>query len=220
MLIKSVVHNTKDKEDVPCSFLGPKPEKWNGTAVLWLSGKGEAAVDSPEVKKLVDAGSAVACPTLYLPDDKEQPMNPVKSKDATRKEWQWAACYTYGYNPSLVAHRVHDAMTVLSMMRNHPKHQSKKFLIVGGEGAGVVAAATAGLAKDSLNGAVIDTEGFRFASLNDQWHPMFIPGAVKYGDVPGLLSLSAALKPVVLGEAGGAQGGAAALADAAGTLAQ
>ena len=223
MLVKSVVHNSRDKEDVPCTFIGPKPEKWNGTAVLWLSDKGIGSLggDTPsaEARKLLDAGVAIACPTLYLPDAREQPMNPVKSKDETRHEWQWSACYTYGYNPSLVAHRVHDAMTVLAMMRNHPKHKPAKVLIVGGDGAGVVAAAAASVARGSLDGAVIDTEGFRFASLNDQWNPMFVPGAVKYGDVTGLLSTCASLKPVVLGEKGTA-GGADALAAAVLTAAK
>ncbi|MDB6073417.1 MAG: hypothetical protein JWO89_1057, partial [Verrucomicrobiaceae bacterium] len=225
IFVKSIVHNSHDKEDVPCAFIGPKPEKWNGTAVLWLSNKGieslggEAGPPSAEVKKLIDAGVAIVCPTLYLPDAKEQPMNVPKSKDATRREWQWAACYTYGYNPSLVAHRVHDAMTVLAMIRNHPKHKPTKVLVVGGDGAGVIAAATASVAKSSLDGAVVDTEGFRFASLNDQWNPMFVPGAVKYGDVPGLLSTSASLKTVVLGEKE-AKGGADAIAAALGTLAK
>ena len=108
---------------------------------------------------------------------------------------------------------------VLAMIRNHPKHKPSKVLIVGGDGAGVVAAATASVAKASLNGAVVDTEGFRFASLNDQWNPMFVPGAVKYGDVPGLLASAGSLKPVVLGEKGTA-GGVDALAAATLKLAQ
>ena len=75
------------------------------------------------------------------------------------------------------------------------------------------AAAAAAMMKETLAGAVIDTEGFRFASLNDQWHPMFVPGAVKYGDVPGLIKLCAPLNPTVLGEAG-ANGGTATVAAA------
>ena len=220
MIVKSTVHNHRDKEDVPCAFIGPKPDKWNGTAVLWLSGKGaQGVVDAPsaEIKKLLDAGTAIACPTLYLEGATQQPMNPVKSKDETHRDWQWAACYTYGYNPTLVAHRVHDAMTVLAMMRNHPHHKPGKVIIAGGDGAGIVAALTAALAGENVQGAVIDSEGFRFASLNDQWHPMFVPGAVKYGDVPGVLLLCAPLKPVVLGE-NGKTGGAAAVAAALGTL--
>ena len=64
---------------------------------------------------------------------------------------------------------------------------------------GVVAAVAAVAMKGALAGAVIDTDGFHFASVADQWDPLFVPGAVKYGDVPGLLSLAASLKPTVLG---------------------
>ncbi len=39
---------------------------------------------------------------------------------------------------------------------------------------------------------------------------MFVPGAVKYGELPGLLKASGPLKPVVLGEAG-VKGGADAI---------
>ena len=49
---------------------------------------------------------------------------------------------------------------------------------------------------------MFDTQGFRFASLNDQWDPLFVPGAVKYGDVPGLIGICGPLMPVVLGENG------------------
>ena len=37
----------------------------------------------------------------------------------------------------------------------------------------------------------IDTEGFRFEMLNDWSHVNFLPGAIKYGDLPTLLALSA-----------------------------
>jgi hypothetical protein len=39
--------------------------------------------------------------------------------------------------------------------------------------------------------AIVDTKGFRFAGLDSYLHPDFLPGAVKYGDLPGLLALSA-----------------------------
>ena len=225
VLVKGTVHQAKDNEDVPCTFIGPKPDKWNGTAVLWLSSKGidslggEAGPPSAAAKKLMDAGIAIACPTLYLPGATEQPMNPVKSKDASRNDWQWAACYTYGYNPSLLAHRVHDAMTVAAMMLHHPKHHLQKLILAGSDGAGAIAAAAAVVMKDKgLNSAAFDTEGFRFVSLTDQWHPMFVPGAVKYGDVPGLLTACAPLKSLVLGEK--EQGGADKVADSVLKLAQ
>src|SRR3954463_8162350 len=115
---------------------------------------------SAAAQKLLDAGVTIACPTLYLPDAKEQPMNPVKSKDAQRNEWQWAACYTYGYNPSLVVHRVHDAMSVAASLAGDAALKSSRIIVVGSDGAGVVAAAAAAQMKTVVRGAVIDTAGF------------------------------------------------------------
>jgi hypothetical protein len=210
--------NTKHAEIIPYVYVEPVGDKWNGTVALWLTNRGiddlkSGDGPSPAAKKLLDAGVAIACPTPYLPDAKEQPMNLPKSKDPKRNEWQWAACYTYGYNPSLVAHRVHDAMAAVAAIREATKAKPAKIVVVGSGGAGVIAAATAALSKDAVAGMVVDTQGFRFASLDDQWNPMFVPGAVKYGDVPGLLKACAPLKPVVLGE-NGATGGVDAVAAA------
>jgi len=38
--------------------------------------------------------------------------------------------------------------------------------------------------------AIIDTGGFRFADLKTHRAANFLPGAVKYGDIPGLISLA------------------------------
>ena len=51
-----------------------------------------------------------------------------------------------------------------------------------------------------LNAAAIDTAGFRFADLDDWKHADFLPGAIKYGDVPTLLALSAPNKLWIGGE--------------------
>jgi hypothetical protein len=217
-LYKGTVRDTKNNEEVSYSFVRPPEEKWNGTIALWLNNRGldsltTAGAPNAAARKLLDAGIAIAVPDLYLADAKEQPMNVPKSKDPQRNDWQWAACYTYGYNPSLVAHRVHDAMSSVVAIHKAASDKPIKIIVAGTDGAGVVAAVAAALLKDKLAGAVIDTEGFRFASLNDQWHPLFVPGAVKYGDVPALITLCQPLNPTVLGE-NGAKGGADAVAAA------
>jgi hypothetical protein len=217
-LFEGSVRDTRNNQEVSYAYLRPPEEKWNGTVALWLNNRGLESVatengPSAAAQKLLDAGIAIAVPNLYLASAKEQPLNPPKSKDPQRNDWQWAACYTYGYNPSLVAHRVHDVMTSVVALRKAAETRPVSIIVAASDGAGVVAAAAVALLKDKVAGAVIDTEGFRFASLNDQWHPLFVPGAVKYGDVPGLLALCAPLKPTVLGEKG-AKGGADAVAAA------
>ena len=52
-----------------------------------------------------------------------------------------------------------------------------------------------GAARAQAGGAVhraaIDTSGFRFASLDNIASPQFLPGGAKYGDLLGILALSA-----------------------------
>ncbi len=48
--------------------------------------------------------------------------------------------------------------------------------------------------------AVIDTAGFRFVELKSWKDPQFLPGAVRYGDLPGLLALNAPEALCILGE--------------------
>lgn len=211
-LHRGTIRDTRHKTEVAFEFVRPPEDKWNGTVALWLGRRGLEALTagdgpSPAAQKLLDAGIAVACPKLYLTDATTQPLNTPRARDATnRNGWQWASAYTYGYNPTLLAHRVHDVMTSMAALRKDGTGRTAKVLLVGTEGAGAVAAAAGALLPDQFTGAVIDTEGFRFASINESSDPMFVPGAVKYGDVPALLRLCAPLKPVVLGE-GGAKGG-------------
>lgn len=109
---------------------------------------------------------------------------------------------------------MHDAMATIATVRDHPDLKSAEIVVVGSQEAATVAAITAATFSSHLTGAVIDTAGFRFASLTDQWHPLFVPGAVKYGDIPGLVRLADPLHPVILGE-NGVPGGAKGLAAAA-----
>ena len=64
-------------------------------------------------------------------------------------------------------------------------------LIGLGRTAGPIAAAAAFQAGDAVNKVAISTRGYRFASITQAYDPMLVPGAVKYGDVPGLLALAA-----------------------------
>ena len=47
-------------------------------------------------------------------------------------------------------------------------------------------------ARGGVDRAAIDTAGFRFANLKSVWDVNLLPGVVKYGDLPGLLSLAGA----------------------------
>lgn len=184
--------------------------------VVWLARSVPTEPDAA-MRTLLDAGIAVVVPQLYLPEAKLNPWVPVKlpkgTDEASGHHWLQSACYTYGYNPPLLVRRVHDVMTTVAALQSGASG-STRLVLVAGEGMGAVGALAAAVLPGAFQGTVIDTEGFRFAALRDRRHVDFVPGAVKYGDLPGLLSLSDATKLTVLGE-NGAPGGRAAVAQAA-----
>jgi len=181
------------------------PKQWNNTSVLWLSLKGEASILDANgdltaaARKVLAEGCSIACPTLYL---QGATKNPDVYDDGKRKmdSFNGYAGYHYGYNPSLFAERVHDALAMIAMIRDHPKHHSQRMVVVGVEGAGPIAAAAASFAPSSISKLVADTGGFRFGKLTSVWDINFIPGAAKYGDLAGILALCSATSTVVIGE--------------------
>jgi hypothetical protein len=183
-------------EKIPTTFL--YPTNWNGTAVLWLSLNGPASVltgakPTQAAQKLLDAGIAIACPSLYLEGAKESPKtgDNLRAKAGDFREFSG---YTYGYNYTLISRRVHDVMTMVVMMRNHPDKPAKKLLLAGVDGAGPVAAVSGATMPKSLQGLALDLNDFTFARIGSHWDINFVPGAVKYGDIPALLKLCAPLK--------------------------
>jgi dienelactone hydrolase len=201
-LFKDLLRYTPGGEELPTIFLHPK--KWNGHVVLWFDGAGKSALldssGSPQVaiKRLLEAGVAVASADLFgqgewLADGKPLTETPVV---ANSRE---VAAYTFGYNDTVFARRVQDMLTLASFVATD-EHAPKRLSIVGINGIGPQAAAAKAIAGAAIDDAVIDTQGFRFTSLRSYRNPNFLPGAVKYGDVPGLLSLAAPGPLLVMGE--------------------
>lgn len=189
---------TYGKETVDCTFLYPK--KWNHNVTLLLSLNGESAIlagdGSPteQSRKLLAEGVAIACPKLYMQGATKNPDVYASRKLAG---FEGYAGFHYGYNPSLFAERVHDALTVIAMIRDNARHRTEHIRVEGLDGAGIIAAAATALARDAVSELHVQTDGFRFVKLTDVWDANFLPGAVKYGDVRGILSLCAPVKMVL-----------------------
>ena len=60
--------------------------------------------------------------------------------------------------------------------------------IAGFGDAAAVALAARVAAGSGIDRTAVDTAGFRFAALTDWRHPLFMPGGVRYLDVPGLIA--------------------------------
>ena len=191
--MSGLLRNKTHSEVLPAVFCHPK--QWNGTTVLWLTGLGKAGLRAedgslrPEVERLINSGATVLGVDLF--DQGEfltagEPVTPTRRVKNPRE----AAAFTFGYNPALFACRVHDVLSVVKFVRSHER-PSKRLDVIGLEGAGPWVAAARALSGEAIDRAAIDTRGFRFGDVLDLRSPDFLPGGAKYGDLPGMLALSA-----------------------------
>ena len=204
-LAQLVLLNQKNtKQQLPAMILRPRYNDRKET-VLWLSDLGKSglveASGEPirDVKELLVAGyTVVGIDLLYqgefLVDGgriSHQPMNdrrPGKSLES-QKPWELFAGYTYGYNPPLFSSRVQDALTAIRALQSE-NNPSRVHLVGHGKEAGAIALAARLQAGNAVARTVAATEGFRFASVTEFDDPMFLPGAVRYGDLERLAQLT------------------------------
>jgi hypothetical protein len=130
----------------------------------------------------------------FLPAD----AAPAKNRKVANPR-QFAG-YTYGYNHSLFAERVHDVLTLAAYCKGHQEATPDRVHLIGVQGAGPIVAAAAALAGESVDRVAVDTAGFRFTTLVDFDDANFLPGAAKYGDLPAMLALCAPHKMWLAGE--------------------
>lgn len=195
--------NKGGREQLPTLFLHPKD--WNGQVVVWVGQNGKSdllAADgspTPAVAKLLESKfSVLAADLLYqgefTADGKpiaDQRMQGYTGGVGKGEPWTRAVAYTFGYNLPLFSLRVHDVLTLIRFVQTD-EHKAKQVHLVGlGKTAGPIAAAARVQAGEAIDKAAINADGFRFESLEKVTDPMFVPGAVKYGDVPALLALGA-----------------------------
>ena len=92
--------------------------------------------------------------------------------------------FTHGYNHSYFARRARAVFAQVVAAR----HAGHTVNVVAETGAEHVAlAACAATEKKTVNSLTLAGDEFRFADITDWRDPDFVPGAVKYGDLPGLI---------------------------------
>ncbi len=211
-MTKFLLRYPSQKEELPAIRLEPK--NWNHRTVIWVDPAGKKALFTasgtlrPSVQKLLDQGRAVIGADLigqgeFTADGKSlTKARMVQCKYAQPTEtWGRYAGYTYGYNRPLFIQRVHDLLSLVAYAGNG-KPASEHVDIVGLNGAAHWVAMARVIAGSAIDRAAIDTAGFRFANLATIDDPDFLPGGVKYNDLPGIISLSAPLPLRLTGENG------------------
>ena len=189
--MSGVLKNLRYQEAIPVVFLYPK--EWRGGSILWIDESGKnglydaAGQPRADVVRLLNRGvTVVGCDLLF---QGESLVN-QKAFDRTRRvrNPREAAAYTFGYNHSVFAQRVHDVLSVVKFLKTHDE-KSEWIGLMALEGAGHWGAVARSLLRSAVDRYAIDTNGFRFVNVDDLHHPDFLPGGAKYWDLPGFLLL-------------------------------
>ena len=186
---------------MPVSLLAPTGPA-NQIVVVLANADGPlaASAESATAAELRAAGFSVLALELPLAGAEQAPRMGGHEYGTDRD----CASFTHCYNASLFAQRASALGAAvrlggrLSFGGGGP--QSVLLLGLGGTNAALACAACALAAPGSVAGLAVDTEGFRF-STTTLYDPNFLPGAVKYGDMPTLLALTAPTPLWLAGEA-------------------
>jgi hypothetical protein len=166
--------------------IGLLPLDFEGSVVVWIHPRGKASLFQdgklvPAAKQILARKGAILAVDVFgtgeLSLDKPSAVNP-----------QYAG-YTFGYNRTLLAQRVHDILTAVASARNYDK--VKAVHLAGFEKAGPWVLLARSLCGDSVARTAADCDGFRFDKVRTTTDEMMLPGALKYGGLPALAALAA-----------------------------
>lgn len=197
--MRGVIRNNESGIDLPATLSTPREPK-RVMVIASALGKRAVADDSGRpmeiAQRLIDRGWAVLGVDLFAQGDLAPAYGPLEQMPVV-PEQRPVPSLTLGYNRSGVAHRAGDLLAALVAA----KQVAPTVCLVSLDESAPYAVAALAVAGDTADGAVIQSGGYRFAELTSWRDPQFLPGAVKYGDLPGMLALSAPRPTVVLGDA-------------------
>ncbi|WP_144986838.1 alpha/beta hydrolase family protein [Gimesia aquarii] len=187
----TLIKNKQYGESTPALFF--LPQDWNNKVVIWLHDQGKSGLleknglPTAPIQRLIDAGTAVAgIDVLYQGDFNQK--QPAPTEMPVVKNPREFAGFTLGYNHPIFSKQVHDILNVLSFAKHHESNP-QSISLVGFGFSGVRAAAACAHSPNLINHLAVGPGDFRFAEITNIRDLRLWPGAVKYGDVNGLLSL-------------------------------
>lgn len=203
ILFKDILRLEEKGEELPVVSLYPTASEWSGEVVIWVDGNGKQALYDEDgiarpVADLLNRGASVVAADLFQQGEFRGDEETLV-RQRTVANPREAAAYTYCYNDTLFVRRVHDVLTLVSFVAND-EHRPDRIVLVGKNGGGPIVALARALCREHVELAVVDTQGFRFVSVEDYRDADFLPGAIKYGDLPAILALNAPEKLVIVGE--------------------
>ncbi|QEG38827.1 alpha/beta hydrolase family protein [Roseimaritima ulvae] len=194
-MVKQVVKLKSHDESLPVVSLIPTKANRNGKTVLWIDDRGKASLMNETGKlvdraqQFIDAGTSIIAADLFGQGEFTEDGLPVAQQRVVKNPRQYAG-YTFTYNPTLLVRRVHDVMTLLAQARTG-EGKADELIVYGRGGAEPIAAAAVATSGANVKRLMLQSADFRFDAVPSYRDPYFVPGGVKYGDLPGLLALVA-----------------------------
>jgi len=150
--------------------------------VVWFDQQGKSHLFDDngtlkqEIENLVDSGFTVIAADLFLTGESSHP----DWKEGMPVDETYSG-YTFGYNKTTIAQRVHDILTVVSKFK-----AAEEVYVVGTGDAGLWTLLAGTLMEDAVDTMIVNLNGFSFANITETSDPNYLPGALRYGDVGGL----------------------------------
>lgn len=200
---KVLVHDKTRQSKLPLLVLskaGSKPK----TTVIWTTNSGKAALftknGTPDTKlrQLIDQDVFVVLPDLLDQGELQTAVDVTSnSLQRTVDDKRAYSAFTFGYNRTLVAERCADLLATVAFAKTL---ETKSINLLSTDGSSTWATPAAAIAGPAIARAAIDTNAFRFEQVDRYQDINFVPGAVKYGDLPMLLALRAPHALTIMGE--------------------
>jgi dienelactone hydrolase len=171
-------------DEIPAVLVrGPE---FDGTVIVWIHPAGKSSLVQngkliPAAQRVIDKKAAILGIDAFLTGE----FQGAKAPPVDQKY----AGFTFGYNPSLLANRVHDILTAVAYAKSRPG--TKRVHLIGLEQAGPWVLLARPLCGDAVARTAADFDQFRFDRVSTTSDEMMLPGALKYGGLPALAALSA-----------------------------
>lgn len=173
-------------EQIPAMLFVPKKPSGPGTVFVHPGGKAELIATSgepaPLLAGLLEKGQTVLAIDPFLTGEYHQPGKVTAAPDV---RIGFFPCF----NRTLLAQRVHDVLTAVAYLRGKPNIKGVNLVGLGEAGPWCLLAR--GLCGDAVLRTAVDVNGFSFSRVKDVDDPMYIPGALHYGDLACLAALAA-----------------------------
>ena len=192
--IGGTLKNLDSNSANPVLFL--YPENWNQKVVIWITETGKSGLYQDDgtliapVQSLIDEQyCVVGVDLLYQGEFLKDATQPERTRRVSSNSRE-AAAYSFGFNHTMCARRIHDILTTISFVFHH-ESLPEEVSLVALDSTGPLAIAARAQARSVLHKLAANSNSLRFANVTDIHSPNFLPGGAKYFDLPGMIAVAA-----------------------------